>query len=251
VLEEFRQLAGRRPSREVLPSRENEVLRLVAKGYGYQEIGRRLSISARTVRHYMQNILTRLQLRHEDALLDREDEETLSEQPDPGDGQRILATVLFTDIVGSTEHAARVGDHRWRDLLESHHAIVRRELARFRGREIDTAGDGFLATFEGPADAVRCAGAIVESVRRLGLEVRAGLHTGEVERVGEAVRGIAIHIGARVVGAARPGEVVVSGTVRDLVTGSGLAFTDLGARTLKGVPGEWRLYSLDQEALRG
>jgi class 3 adenylate cyclase len=168
--------------------------------------------------------------------------------PEP---DRVLATVLFTDIVEATQRAAALGDRRWRDLLEGHHGLVRRELGRFRGREIDTAGDGFLATFDGPARGVRCARAVSEGVRALGLEVRAGLHTGEVELQGDKVSGLAVHIGARVAGAAGPGEVLVSSTVKDLVAGSGLQFRDRGIQTLKGVPGEWHLFALEPEGRRG
>lgn len=157
---------------------------------------------------------------------------------------RVLATVLFTDIVGSTAKAASLGDRLWSDLLDSHHASVRRELARFRGREIGTAGDGFLAAFDGPARAVRCACAISDSVRSLGIEVRAGLHTGECEVMGEELSGIAVHIGARVAALARPGEVLVSATVKDLVAGSALSFQDRGIHSLKGVPGDWRLFAV-------
>jgi class 3 adenylate cyclase/pimeloyl-ACP methyl ester carboxylesterase len=157
---------------------------------------------------------------------------------------RVLATVLFTDIVGSTARAAELGDRGWRDLLERHHAAIRNELARFRGREIDTVGDGFFASFDGPARAIRCASAIHESVRQFGLELRAGLHTGECELVDGKVAGIAVNIGARVAAQARPGEVLVSQTVKDLVAGSELAFEDRGAAELKGVPGEWRLYAV-------
>jgi pimeloyl-ACP methyl ester carboxylesterase len=156
---------------------------------------------------------------------------------------RVLATVLFTDIVGATERAARLGDRAWRDLLERHHALVRGELARYRGREVDTAGDGFFATFDGPARGVRCALAIRDAVRRLGLEVRAGLHTGECELIGKKVGGIAVHIGARVMTSAEAGVVLVSRTVKDLVAGSGLEFTAHGARELKGVEGEWELFA--------
>jgi class 3 adenylate cyclase len=155
---------------------------------------------------------------------------------------RILATVLFTDIVGSTERAAELGDRAWRDLIAAHHAKARAELARYRGREIDTAGDGFLATFDGPARAVRCARAIADSVRELGIQIRAGVHTGEVEVDGDAVRGIAVHVGARVAALAGPSEVMVSSTVKDLVAGSGLSFEDAGEHDLKGVPDRWRLY---------
>jgi class 3 adenylate cyclase len=158
--------------------------------------------------------------------------------------ERVLATVLFTDIVGSTERAAGLGDSAWRELLESHHALIRRELVRFRGAELDVAGDGFFARFDGPARAIRCACAISESVRELGLQVRAGLHTGECELVDGKVGGIAVHIGARVAKEAQPGEVFVSSTVKDLVAGSGIAFEERGATELKGVPGDWRLYAV-------
>jgi class 3 adenylate cyclase len=164
------------------------------------------------------------------------------------DFDRVLATVLFTDIVGSTERAADLGDRAWRELLDSHHAVVRAHLGRFRGREIDTAGDGFFAAFDGPARAVRCARAVVDAVGELGLEVRAGVHTGECEVAGEALRGIAVHVGARVAAQAAPGEVMVSNTVRDLVAGSGLVFEDRGETELKGVPGPWHLYSLADTA---
>ena len=155
----------------------------------------------------------------------------------------VLATVLFTDIVGSTERAAEMGDHAWRDLLESHHALVRRELGRFRGEERDTAGDGFFATFDGPARAIRCAQAVVDDVRGLGLDVRAGVHTGECQLHDGKVAGLAVAIGARVAAAAGAGEVLVSQTVKDLVAGTGLLLEDRGERELKGVPGPWRLYA--------
>jgi class 3 adenylate cyclase/pimeloyl-ACP methyl ester carboxylesterase len=158
------------------------------------------------------------------------------------DLDRVLATVLFTDIVGSTETAADLGDRAWRDLLERHHATVRAMLGRYRGNEIATAGDGFFATFDGPARGVRCAKAVIEAVRPLGLEVRAGLHTGEVETMGDNVGGITVHIGARVGALAEASEILVSQTVKDLVAGSGLAFQDAGEHDLKGVPDRWRLY---------
>jgi class 3 adenylate cyclase len=158
---------------------------------------------------------------------------------------RVLATVLFTDIVGSTERAAALGDRRWRELVTQHHALVRHELARHRGREIDTAGDGFLAAFDGPARAIRCASAIGDAVRPLGIRIRAGLHTGECEVIADKLGGIAVHIGARIAGLAAPGEVLVSSTVRDLVAGSGLRFQDRGAQLLRGIPGEWRLFALE------
>ncbi len=169
---------------------------------------------------------------------------TGSRAPVPVD--RVLATVLFTDIVGSTERAAALGDLRWRDLLDNHHATIRRNLARFRGREVKTTGDCFLATFDGPARGVRCAGAVVEDMRALGIEVRAGLHTGECETIGDDVGGIAVHIGARVAALAEASEVLVSSTVKDLVAGSGLRFADRGARSLKGVPGEWRIFAAER-----
>jgi class 3 adenylate cyclase len=160
------------------------------------------------------------------------------------EGDRILATVLFTDIVGSTERAAALGDEAWRDLLGAHHDRVRREIERFRGREIDTTGDGFLATFDGPARAVRCAQAIATSVKELGMEIRAGLHTGEIQVVGDDVLGIAVHVGARISALAGPSEVLVSSTVKDLTAGSGLVFEDRGTHTLKGVPDEWHVYAV-------
>jgi class 3 adenylate cyclase/pimeloyl-ACP methyl ester carboxylesterase len=169
------------------------------------------------------------------ALLDEIDRER-------GDLERVLATVLFTDIVGSTARLAELGDRRWKDVVERHHAVVRTLLGRFRGVEIDTAGDGFFATFDGPARAIRCAHAIVESVRSLGIEVRAGLHTGECERIDGKVGGLAVNIGARVGALAGPSEVLVSHTVKDLMVGSNAGFEDRGEHELKGIPGRWRLY---------
>jgi class 3 adenylate cyclase len=157
--------------------------------------------------------------------------------------ERQLATLLFTDIVDSTAHMAKLGDAGWRELLERHHALVRAELARARGNEVDTAGDGFFAAFDGPARAVRCAKSIVRGMRGLGLDVRSGLHTGECEIVDGKMSGIAVHTGARVAAHAGPGEVLVSSTVKDLVAGSGLEFQDRGVHELKGIPGEWRLYA--------
>lgn len=178
-----------------------------------------------------------------DAVVD-EVEEFLTGTRPLHDADRVLATVLFTDIVGSTERAAELGDRRWREVLDEHNASVRRQLELFRGREVDTAGDGFLATFDGPARGIRAACAIRDSVRGLGLDIRAGLHTGECELMGDKVGGIAVHTGARVADAAGAGEVFVSSTVRDLVSGSGIAFEDRGVHELKGVPGEWRLYAV-------
>jgi DNA-binding SARP family transcriptional activator/class 3 adenylate cyclase/alpha-beta hydrolase superfamily lysophospholipase len=177
-----------------------------------------------------------------DGLLD-EIERFLSGVRDDVEPERVLATLLFTDIVGSTARAAELGDRAWSELLARHHRLVRAQLARFRGRQVDTAGDGLFATFDGPARAVRCAAAIVESVRALGLEVRAGVHTGEIERDDADVRGIAVHIAARIAAGAGPGEVLVSGTVRDIVAGSGIAFEERGERELRGVPGTWRVYA--------
>ena len=169
-------------------------------------------------------------------------EEFLTGSRTPVAADRVLATVLFTDIVGSTEKAAALGDQRWRDLLDHHHATIRRNLTRFRGREVKTTGDGFLATFDGPARGVRCACAIAEEIRSLGIEVRAGLHTGECEMIGDDVGGIAVHIGARVAALAGASEVLVSGTVKDLVAGSGLRFADRGSQFLKGIPGQWPIF---------
>jgi pimeloyl-ACP methyl ester carboxylesterase len=177
-----------------------------------------------------------------DALADEIEEFVTGTRPIP-EPDRVLATVLFTDIVGSTQRAVELGDHRWRELLGAHDAAVRRELERFRGREVDTAGDGFLATFDGPARAVRCALSIGSAVQELGIDVRAGIHTGECELDGDKVRGIAVHTGARVAALAGPGEVLISQTVKDLTAGSGLEFADRGVHELKGVPGEWRLYA--------
>jgi pimeloyl-ACP methyl ester carboxylesterase len=161
-----------------------------------------------------------------------------------GATDRVLATILFADIVGSTERAAQLGDARWHQLLDSFYGVARRQLERFRGREVDSAGDGFFAAFDGPARAIRCAEAIGSGVRALGLEIRAGVHTGECETMGAKIGGIAVHIGARVAGRANPGEVLVSSTVKDLVAGSGITFVDRGAHALKGVPGEWQLHAV-------
>ncbi len=165
------------------------------------------------------------------------------QQPDVAD-DRVLATVLFTDIVDSTRRAAEMGDRGWRALLDAHDAIVRSQLARFRGREVNTSGDGFLAMFDGPQRAIRCAMAIRDAVQALGIQVRAGLHTGECEVRGDDIGGIAVHIGARVSALAGPNDVLVSSTLRDLVIGSGLEFDDRGAHELKGVPGEWHLFAV-------
>ncbi|HEY7455343.1 MAG TPA: adenylate/guanylate cyclase domain-containing protein [Thermoleophilaceae bacterium] len=165
---------------------------------------------------------------------------TVRDEPD-----RVLATVMFTDIVDSTTRAAELGDRRWRDLVEAHDRIVRSHLEGYRGREVKTLGDGFLATFDGPGRAIRCAGEVRDAVRAVGLELRAGLHTGEVEVAGADISGITVNIGARVGAKAQPGEVLVSQTVKDLVAGSGFRFDDRGQHALKGVPGEWRLWAVD------
>jgi len=179
----------------------------------------------------------------QDAIVD-EIEEFLTGARHAPEPDRVLSTVMFTDIVGSTERAAELGDSDWRSLLERHDSIVRRELDSHRGREVKATGDGFLATFDGPARGIRCAGAIADAVRPLGIEIRAGLHTGECEVIGEDVGGIAVHTGARVSAKAGPGEVLVSQTVKDLVAGSGIEFEDRGTHQLKGVPGEWRLFAV-------
>lgn len=171
-------------------------------------------------------------------------EEFITGVPSPSQPNRVLATVLFTDIVSSTQAVARLGDKRWTDLLDAHDAVINRELDRYRGRKVNPTGDGVLATFDGPARAVRCAQAIREAVRPLGIEVRAGLHTGEVELRGADIGGIAIHIGQRVCGLANANEVLVSRTVTDLVVGSGIEFEDRGEHELKGVPGAWRLFKV-------
>jgi pimeloyl-ACP methyl ester carboxylesterase len=178
----------------------------------------------------------------QDAILD-EIQEFLTGVRPILESDRVLSTLLFTDIVSSTELADRLGDRAWIELLERHHAMVRRELTRFRGREVDTAGDGFFATFDGPARAIRCALNVVEAGHQLGIKIRAGLHTGEIEVTGPKIGGIALHIGSRVAATAEPGEVLVSSTVKDLVAGSRIRFVDRGTHVLKGVPGEWHLFA--------
>jgi pimeloyl-ACP methyl ester carboxylesterase len=178
-----------------------------------------------------------------DAIVEEIQEFLTGVRPLP-DHDRFLATILFTDIVGSTERASVIGDQAWKELLVRHDGLIRRELGIFRGVEIHTTGDGFLATFDGPARAIRCARSIVDAVHAIGLQVRAGIHTGEIELMGDQVGGIAVHIGARVAALADADQVLVSGTVKDLVAGSGIAFEDRGSHTLKGVPGEWRLFAV-------
>ena len=163
----------------------------------------------------------------------------MSAEPD-----RVLATVMFTDVAASTERAAALGDHRWKELLDAHDAAVRHQLEAFRGREVKTTGDGFLATFDGPARAIRCAHAIRTAAAELGLDVRIGLHTGEVEIRGDDIGGLAVHIGQRVSALAEPSEILVSSTVKDLVAGSGIEFDPRGEHELKGVPESWRLFAV-------
>jgi class 3 adenylate cyclase len=179
---------------------------------------------------------------HEDAYADAIKEFVTRVRDEEASLDRVLATVMYTDMVGSTARAAELGDHAWSELLEAHHSRVRAQLARFRGREIDTAGDGFLAAFDGPARAIRCALSIHDRMQELGVHVRIGLHTGECERAGDKLRGLALHIGARVAAKAQADEVLVSGTVKDLVAGAGFAFEERGEEELKGVPGTWRLF---------
>ena len=178
-----------------------------------------------------------------DADLD-EIEEFLTGARHTAVADRVLATVLFTDVVASTERAAQLGDRAWRALLDAHDRVVRRQLERFRGREVNTVGDGFVVTFDGPGRAIQCACAIRHGVKALEIEVRAGLHTGEIELRGDDVAGIAVHLAQRVSALAAPGEVLVSRTVADLVVGSGIEFDDRGEHELRGVPGTWHLYSV-------
>jgi class 3 adenylate cyclase len=180
-----------------------------------------------------------------DAILD-EIEEFLTGVRDPLERNRILATVVFTDIVGSTERAHELGDRRWHELLNQHNDVVRKQLARFRGVEVSTTGDGFFATFDGPARAIRCALAISDEAQKFGIQVRVGLHTGECELIGSEVGGIAVHIGARVMAHSAANEVLVSSTVKDLVAGSGIKFIERGAHQLKGIPGEWTLFAVER-----
>jgi len=181
----------------------------------------------------------------QDALLREIEHFVTGSRPAP-QHDRVLATVLFTDIVGSTDRAAEIGDARWRELLAEHDQLIRRELERFEGREVKTTGDGFLATFDGPARAIRCAEAIHGSLRAIGVDVRAGLHTGEIDLVDGDVGGIAVHLGARVMAEAGAGETVVSSTVKDLVVGSEITFEDRGEHELKGIPGTWRLFAVSR-----
>ncbi|MGN6796368.1 MAG: adenylate/guanylate cyclase domain-containing protein [Streptosporangiaceae bacterium] len=230
--------------RHVLPAIRVPALVMHRTGDAYREVGHGRYLAAHIPGAKYVELPGRDHLAYvgdQDAVLDEAEEflTGIRRGPEP---DRVLATILFTDIVGSTERAAEAGDHRWRYLLDRHNTLVRRELDHFRGREVDTAGDGFLATFDGPARAVRCARQIADTVPGLGLELRSGLHTGEIELAGGHIRGIAVHIGARVMSMAGPREVLVSSTVKDLVAGSGIEFADRGEHTLKGVPGKWRIY---------
>jgi DNA-binding NarL/FixJ family response regulator len=225
---------------ERLTRREHDVLRLVAQGQTNAEVAKNLTVSVATVKTHIEHIIAKLAVADRTQAAVRAVELGLL-------SARTLTTVLFTDIAGSTELAVELGDRRWHDLNQRHYALVRRELARFQGEEINTAGDGFLATFDAPERAVRCACAVRDAIHGLGLQIRAGLHTGEVERQGRGASGIAVHIGARVAAAAGPGDVLVSAVVRDLVAGSGLRFTGRGTHRLKGVPGEWPLFAVDAD----
>ena len=228
---------------ERLTRREHDVLRLVAQGQTNAEAARSLGVSVATVKTHIEHIIAKLGVADRTQAAVRAVELGLL-------SARALTTVLFTDISRSTELAIELGDGRWHDLKLRHHILVRRELARFQGEEVDTAGDGFLATFDAPERAVRCACAVRDAVRSLGLQVRAGSHTGEVERQGRGVSGLAVHVGARVVAAAGAGEVPATGVLRDLVAGSGLEFADRGMHRLKGVPGDWRLLWVERAPAR-
>ncbi len=231
--------------REVLPAVHVPTLVLARSGSGGAELSRDLAGRIPRARYVELPGDDHMSISGDTDAILREIErfiETLRDEEQ--DMDRILATLLFTDVVGSTRTAAALGDRRWSEMIEAHHTRVRALLARHRGRLIDTAGDGVFAAFDGPARTIRCAKAIVDDARDLGLEVRAGVHTGECEQVGDRLRGLAVHIGARVAALAAPSEVLVSGTVKDLVAGSGLAFDDRGTRELSGVPGEWRIYAV-------
>ena len=231
--------------REVLPAVHVPTLVLARSGSGGAELSRDLAGRIPRARYVELPGDDHMSISGDTDAILREIErfiETLREEEQ--DMDRILATLLFTDVVGSTRTAATLGDRRWSGMVEAHHTRVSALLGRHRGRLIDTAGDGVFAAFDGPARSIRCAKVIIDDARDLGLEVRAGVHTGECERVGDRLRGLAVHMGARVAALAAPSEVLVSGTVKDLVAGSGLAFDDRGTRELPGVPGEWRIYAV-------
>jgi len=222
-----------------LTPREKDVLALVARGQTNAEIGRALVVSPGTVKTHVEHIIAKL------GVADRT--EAAVRAAELGFlAARVLTTVLFTDIVGSTERTAALGDQRWHQLKIQHHTLVRRELTRYGGHEIDTAGDGFFVRFDTPERAIRCASAIRDAVRTVGLEIRSGLHSGEVESQNSGLTGIAVNIGRRVQEQATPGEILVSSTVKDLVSGAGISFADRGTHQLKGVPDEWRLFAVSE-----
>jgi class 3 adenylate cyclase len=231
--------------RPVLPAVQVPALILHRVGDGFVpvQVGRELAEQMPDARYVELAGDDHLFLVDPDQIADEIEEFLTGTRPSPA-SNRVLSTVLFTDIVGSTETASRMGDRGWRDVGERHDALVRRELSRFRGHEIKTMGDGFLATFDGPARAIECACAVRQAVSRLGIEIRAGLHTGECELAGDDVRGMAVNIAARVAAAAAPGEVLASSTVRDLVAGADISFVERGSHELKGVPGTWSLVAV-------
>jgi class 3 adenylate cyclase len=230
--------------RDVLPAIHVPTL-VLSRGGAMAEESAAMAARIPGARHLVMPGVDRMVMSsHLDAYLDEVERFVHEVQDQEAVFDRVLATVLITDIVGSTRLAVELGDHRWAELVEAHHQLIRAQLARFRGREIDTAGDGFLAAFDGPARAIRCAEAMIAAVHGIGLELRVGIHTGECEPVGDRLRGVAVHIAARVASLAEPGVILVSSTVKDLVAGSGLAFTNAGTHELKGVPDTWTLYAV-------